>query len=397
VPKGDPCPACPADDQRAIVTRERCMRCYQREWRAANPDRKRAYEQAHVDRKKAREAEALARGIYPAPLGPPPINLTETSYIGTHHRVTALRGPARDHTCACGRPAAEWAYTPQPGLEQWRRIAKGKPLPRDGKTTDAPYSLHPADYAPSCFTCHRPEWHQARRDRTTKRTDVPLPDLDPPQPRKAPERPARPVDAPPLWADRAAERDRAALQAIAGPTWYQAKVAAHVEPQPDGCHLWTGYRDRLGYGYVYVPPIGKSLAHRVNYLAHRGPIAHGLTLTHTCHNPGCVNPDHMRPNTQRANLQASASTPTAINAAKTHCPKGHPYEGDNLADYTAVKGKTGKTYRNRDCRTCRREQMRTTEATIKQARLILGLTYDAYIARYGRSLTRARRIIDTTT
>ncbi len=98
------------------------------------------------------------------------------------------------------------------------------------------------------------------------------------------------------------------------------------------------------------------LAHRASYEMHVGPIPSGMVLDHICHNqdascPGgsaclhrrCVNPDHLEPVTQRENLFRSEKTPARINAEKTTCPHGHPYDAAN-------------TYRRRsgarDCRRC---------------------------------------------
>ena len=53
-------------------------------------------------------------------------------------------------------------------------------------------------------------------------------------------------------------------------------------------------------------------------------------VLHLCENPRCVRPDHLKWGTQRENLLMGAATITAQNAAKTHCPQGHPYTGDNL-------------------------------------------------------------------
>lgn len=54
----------------------------------------------------------------------------------------------------------------------------------------------------------------------------------------------------------------------------------------------------------------------------------------------------------------------ALNAAKTHCPKGHPYEGNNL-----LLLRKGALVR-RQCRTCKNEQ---TQARNKRARFDLSL------------------------
>lgn len=96
----------------------------------------------------------------------------------------------------------------------------------------------------------------------------------------------------------------------------------------EGCWLWTGSRDRDGYGQFWHQK--KMLAaHRWSYEMLVGPIPFGLQIDHLCRTPGCVNPNHLEPVTQRENL-LRGNTIQARNAAKTHCPHGHPLAGDNL-------------------------------------------------------------------
>lgn len=101
--------------------------------------------------------------------------------------------------------------------------------------------------------------------------------------------------------------------------------------QTDACWLWTGYRDRNGYGRLH-----KAFAHRVAYELVTGPIPQGLQIDHLCRNPSCVRPEHLEAVTRQVNVQRAY-------AIRTHCPYGHLYDEAN-------------TYRNaeghRKCRKC---------------------------------------------
>jgi hypothetical protein len=92
----------------------------------------------------------------------------------------------------------------------------------------------------------------------------------------------------------------------------------------DGCWKWTGPHQRVGYAMF-----GKGVAHRTAYELAVGPIPLGYELDHLCRNRGCVNPAHLEPVSRRENIMRSANF-AAVNARKTHCPKGHPYAGANL-------------------------------------------------------------------
>jgi hypothetical protein len=61
---------------------------------------------------------------------------------------------------------------------------------------------------------------------------------------------------------------------------------------PNDCWLWKGYRNRDGYGCIYVFGRKTLLAHRVTWELTNGPIPTGMCVCHKCDNPPCCNPAH---------------------------------------------------------------------------------------------------------
>lgn len=118
-----------------------------------------------------------------------------------------------------------------------------------------------------------------------------------------------------------------------------------------GCWIWQGWKNPEGYGSATVrgTSAGRKtrLAHRAIYEILVGPISDGLQIDHLCSTRSCVNPAHLEPVTARENTLRS-NAPTAINARKTHCPKGHPYDEAN----TYVWKRGGSTHRR--CKACHR-------------------------------------------
>ena len=66
----------------------------------------------------------------------------------------------------------------------------------------------------------------------------------------------------------------------------------------ENCWLWTGNRNRDGYGELGVAktpslPGGLMRAHRLSWEIHYGPIPDKMDVLHTCDVPPCVRPDHL--------------------------------------------------------------------------------------------------------
>jgi len=92
----------------------------------------------------------------------------------------------------------------------------------------------------------------------------------------------------------------------------------------NACWNWLGHTTGRGYGRYS----GRA-AHRVSFELAGNTIAPGLVIDHTCRNRLCVRPSHLRAVTPRQNTLENSAAVTAINAVKTHCPKGHPYNKKN--------------------------------------------------------------------
>ena len=70
----------------------------------------------------------------------------------------------------------------------------------------------------------------------------------------------------------------------------------------DGCWLWTGHVNGSGYGLIRWRG-RQSLAHRISFELHRGPVPLGLFVLHRCDEPPCVNPDHLYVGTKADNAR----------------------------------------------------------------------------------------------
>jgi hypothetical protein len=104
------------------------------------------------------------------------------------------------------------------------------------------------------------------------------------------------------------------------------RFAARIRIESEGgCHFWTGPLDRDGYGAFYLRRKNRR-AHRVAWYEVHGEIPEGMVVNHICKTRNCVNVQHLQIVTPRENTLHDSVTVSAINARKTHCPRGHEYD-----------------------------------------------------------------------
>jgi hypothetical protein len=124
------------------------------------------------------------------------------------------------------------------------------------------------------------------------------------------------------------------------PLLFWAKV--RINPITE-CWEWQG-KPHEGYGRF-----GQLKAHRVAYAALKEPLDPTRELHHSCENKMCCNPDHLQQLTRAEHQKVTTGALTVLNAAKTHCPQGHPYVGHNIII---------EPYGSRRCRECRNARKR---------------------------------------
>jgi hypothetical protein len=132
-----------------------------------------------------------------------------------------------------------------------------------------------------------------------------------------------------------------------------ATLEARAIPEPNsGCLLWLGAINQFGYGRAGLNG-RRMVAHRAAFILACGPVPDELELDHLCRVRSCINPAHLEPVTKLVNVRRgiAGTAHTKRQRAKTHCPAGHPYSGDNL--FTRARG-------HRECRICMRDRQKVS-------------------------------------
>lgn len=135
---------------------------------------------------------------------------------------------------------------------------------------------------------------------------------------------------------------------------------ARVNKHSSGCWIWQGSHNELGYGLIRID---KKVyrAHRIAWeLTHGTRIPKGKQVCHSCDNPSCVRPEHLWLGNMSSNILDCSMKGRHGQKRKTHCPKGHPYTGDNLII------RDGRRF----CRICRDEYSRMYKRKLKAKRIM---------------------------
>ena len=127
-------------------------------------------------------------------------------------------------------------------------------------------------------------------------------------------------------------------------TVIQDRVRSRVLVNARGCWLFQGSKLSNGYGQLFDGERKNAMAHRTSYRAFKGEIPAGFQVDHLCKTVACINPDHLEAVPPRVN-NARSDSPTAINARKTHCIHGHPFD--------AASVRQDSRQGLRECRRCR--------------------------------------------
>lgn len=89
---------------------------------------------------------------------------------------------------------------------------------------------------------------------------------------------------------------------------------------PEACWIWTGLKNKRGYGATSFDSVWIS-AHRLAFYFEHGEIPKGMCVCHKCDNPACCNPKHLFLGTRVENVSDMVSKERQARGMKHHSAK----------------------------------------------------------------------------
>lgn len=114
----------------------------------------------------------------------------------------------------------------------------------------------------------------------------------------------------------------------------------------DGCWLWTGTKQKMGYGIIMSGGKGggkRLTVTRIVYEMFYGDFDQALYVCHHCDNPACVRPDHLFIGTQTDNMRDCSKKGRigGFKKGQTHAKRGPMSD----AEKEAMSRRKGKPFR----------------------------------------------------
>lgn len=139
------------------------------------------------------------------------------------------------------------------------------------------------------------------------------------------------------------------------------------EHRPDlgPCWLWTGATSGDGRYGCFGIGRGTVRSHQFSYEEANGPLAEGHEPDHLCKVTLCIRPTHLEAVTHRENVLRGDS-PTAINAAKVECIRGHAFTPENTRNMKSGGRACIACERSEEGRAARRDATRRYRERLRQ-------------------------------